>query len=98
MSTVYSNMQSSQSVKMYTLDYNPGVVPGHVVLKKNSPIIEYRQVEDGYEWVENDIGSWVGPQRIQVPKYKTEQVVVGYKVSWIVYTEDEFKKFQQSFS
>ena len=86
--------QSTNQVKMYSLDYNPGNVPGHIVLKKSSPVFEERSVIVGYEWVENDIGSWMGPQRIQVPIYETQRVCVGRKETWDVYTEDEFKKFE----
>jgi hypothetical protein len=88
-----SESTSQQQVKMYTLSYDPGHVEGHIVMKKHTPIFEDREVQVGYEWVENDIGSWMGPQRIQVPKYETQRVLVGHSVSWVVYTPDEYNRF-----
>jgi hypothetical protein len=78
---------------MYTLSYDPGHVDGHIVMKKHVPIFENREVHVGYEWVENDIGSWMGPQRVQVPKYETQRVLVGHNISWEVYTPAEYERF-----
>jgi hypothetical protein len=88
---------SADNSKMYTLDYDPGHIEGHVVLKHNIPIMETRYVCIGTEWIEHDIGSWVGPQRIETPKYEEKEFVKCYKTTWVVYTQEEFKKFSEQF-
>jgi len=60
---------------------NPGSVPGYVVYSET----EQREVTDysniiGYDWIEEDIGSWQGPRRIQQPIYGTK--IVRY-TTWI---------------
>lgn len=92
-----TSQSTSQAVKMYTLTYDPGHIEGRIVMKKHTPIFENREVQVGYEWVENDIGSWMGPQRVQVPKYETQRVLVGHHVSWEVYTPEEYERFAAQF-
>ena len=87
---------SSVNSKMYTLKYDPGFIKGKVVLKRTTPVFKIEEVLVGYEWIEHDIGSWVGPQRIQTPKYEKREVIVK-EVLWEVYTEEEFEEFKKRF-
>jgi hypothetical protein len=88
--------QSTSQVKMYTLNYNPGHIAGHVVLKKHHPVTKEVTVQVGTTWEEHDIGDWRGVHKVQVPVYETK-TVTEYEVTWEVYTEEEFKKFEASY-
>ena len=86
---------SSQKVKMYTLNYDPGQISGHVVLKSVKPVNKQILVIVDYKWEEHDIGDWRGVHKVQVPVYETQTVTEWVPTGkWTVYTEEEYQKYE----
>ncbi len=83
---------------MFELEYDPGHIQGHIVLKKASPFYNEHTEFIGFEWEEEDIGSHMGPRRIQVPMYKKEYEYIGHKITWQVLTSTEYEKFAKRFN
>lgn len=87
-----------QQFALPKLDYDPGHIDGHIVLKSSSPCFEERDIVVGYVWEEEDFGGYMGPRRIQVPVFEKQNVFIGYKYSWQVCSQSEYESFTAAFN
>jgi len=74
---------------------NPGTVPGYAVYRETEQkvVTDYNKII-GYDWEEEDIGSWMGVRRVQRPIY-AEKIVLHH--TWFAIPEANVKAWEAQF-
>lgn len=90
-------MSNDQRFGIIRYNNNPGSIAGYVVYseieQRESDETDYNRII-GYEWEEEDIGSWMGTRRVQRPIYAKKIVRV---CTWIAIPECNVQAWESQY-